>query len=242
MCWNMQTPLWLRLLHSLIALPGVCVLITVHLSHGWPFPLTPFCWEMTLLNTLSKISPPPSLSLSRYICHCRVVFLLPVSFTHSHCEWDYCIPSAGAWIDEWIQNHSRLGGERVICVFQTSHSGCTMKNGGKWIYLGWGGGSTGIQETSLEVAVLVQVSSMKDWRKAVVFGMKKEEIDLRSVLEIKIGQTWSNYIWVSLQILGYKGDAKGCWNWNWSRRKGSRMMLPECLLRPVLFHFSISLD
>ena len=115
----MLASLWLRRLHSLIPLPIMLFLPSgPSLSHGRPSPFTPFCWDRPFLSTLSKIPPPPSLSvsLSYHICHCTVVFLLPVLPTVMQasrrqtciCFVYCCIPSAGAlWIcrmNRWMNS------------------------------------------------------------------------------------------------------------------------------------------
>lgn len=76
-----------------------------------------------------------------------------------------------------------------------------------------------------------------------MFGMQKEEIDLRSVLEIKLAKHDQITSGPPFRLLATQGDDdKRCWNWKWSRIRGSSMMLPKSLLGPVLFHFSISLS
>lgn len=75
----------------------------------------------------------------------------------------------------------------------------------------------------------------------MIFGMKKEEIDLKSVLEIKFAKYDQITSGPPFSLLATEGDDKGCWNWKWSRIRGSRMIFPECLLGPVIFHFSTSL-
>lgn len=141
MCWTGKD-LWLRLLHCYsLCLEYLCFLSHVHLSQTDPFPSL-LCWELTLLTTLSKISPLITLS-SCYICHCRVVFFI-ACLTHRNVSFTkevknriclFTMYSAGALTDEWIQNHSKLGSERVIHGLDKP---CWLQHSPQREYIRWG--------------------------------------------------------------------------------------------------------